>query len=129
MKWDEANNIANNSALARKKSSSQHNNGTHQRNKTQVMKKNIVSQTGKILAQGSNINAQDQALLLNQNANYMSQSQNSAITSPMNANNQNMLLLYNNQNGASSNLAGTESTHPNSEAQGSQSVVQKRLRS
>ena len=44
-----------------------------------------------------------------------------------------MLLLYNNQNGAkaSSNLIATESTHPNSEGQGtgSQSVVQKRLRS
>ena len=29
----------------------------HQRNKTQVVKKNIVAQTGKMLAQGGNINS------------------------------------------------------------------------
>lgn len=65
---------ANNSALARKKNSavSSSNTANHQRNKTQVVKKNIVSQAGKMLGQNANINSQDQALLLNQSANYIS---------------------------------------------------------
>ena len=73
-----------------------------------------------MIGQGANMNTQDQAILLNQSANFISQSHSSAITSPLNSNNQNMLLLYNNQNGTkgNSNMIATESTHPNSEVHG-----------
>lgn len=58
MKWEEVQNASNTSALARKKSSAMSSSNTgHQRNKTQVVKKNIVAQTGKMLAQGGNINS------------------------------------------------------------------------